>query len=48
MRQEQRNFLFTAVPDKGTSQGAEKIFPDLEGSNAKEQGASKAAENPDF
>ena len=36
------------VPCKGISKGAEKIFPELEGGNAKEQGASQAAENPHF
>jgi hypothetical protein len=46
MRQEQRNFLFTLVPSKGISKGAEKIFPEL--GNAKEQAASQAAANPDF
>src|SRR2546429_1541786 len=37
MPQEQRNFLFSLVPCKGISKGAQKIFPELEGGNAKEQ-----------
>jgi|SRR5215469_3701160 len=43
MRRERRNFLFTRVPGEGTRKRVEKILFALEGSQAKEPGASEAA-----